>query len=390
MTEKQNSSSQFSMIWAGAFRPFFLLAAFWVIIALTLWVLFFTQLMPIGNLSSTWHGHEMVYGYFGAVLCGFLLTAAKNWASKPPVSGLRLQALVGLWIFSRVVFFFPPGFLDWLKFVDVITYAALFYYLSGYLTSKEQKKNWIFLFLVALFVLSDILFILSAYYQFIWVSYQTAYWVGLHIANLMIIVMSDRTMPLFIERALNGEKIKKWDVVEKGSLFFPILVFILHFFNIRGPIFSLIAILAGVFNFIRLCGWRIERGLFSRLLWIIYAGYFAMVSGYVWLGLVYYFDRPDLSAVHFFTAGGILLLTYAIMSRIALGHTGRPIQISNAILFGYVALAIGVGLRLLAVFVPVGPAIWVMSLIGVSLSQILYVKEYFMYLISPRADGKPG
>jgi uncharacterized protein involved in response to NO len=65
-------------------RPFFLAAGIWASTAMALWIATLT-----GHLSLTprygvvtWHAHEFLFGYVGAVLAGFLLTAGPNWTGR--------------------------------------------------------------------------------------------------------------------------------------------------------------------------------------------------------------------------------------------------------------------------------------------------------------------
>src|SRR5690606_29572659 len=71
------------------FRPFFLLAAAWAVLALVLLVValagggWSAEALPLYR----WHGHEMIFGFVAAAIAGFLLTAAPTWTSTRPVSG---------------------------------------------------------------------------------------------------------------------------------------------------------------------------------------------------------------------------------------------------------------------------------------------------------------
>ena len=91
-------------LFSYGFRPFFLGAAIWAIVALALWIGSLqghVQLAPsYGPLP--WHGHEMLFGYGSGVVAGFLLTAVPNWTGRLPVAGLRLIALFFLWCLGRV------------------------------------------------------------------------------------------------------------------------------------------------------------------------------------------------------------------------------------------------------------------------------------------------
>src|SRR6056297_2496847 len=116
------SSAEQMRAWRGpalfsfGFRPFFLFGAVWVVLAMLLWLPTFTGAitLPTRFDAVSWHAHEFLFGYLGAVLAGFLLTAVPNWTGRLPMVGWRLAALFGLWVAGRFVVLFsgslPIGF----------------------------------------------------------------------------------------------------------------------------------------------------------------------------------------------------------------------------------------------------------------------------------------
>jgi uncharacterized protein involved in response to NO len=86
------------------FRPFFLGAALWAVIAIGLWVAMLTTgfALPIRFAPLMWHIHEMLFGFVLAAVAGFLLTAIQEWTGRRPVSGNLLGLLCGLWLLGRV------------------------------------------------------------------------------------------------------------------------------------------------------------------------------------------------------------------------------------------------------------------------------------------------
>ncbi|HEV7435283.1 MAG TPA: NnrS family protein, partial [Pseudorhizobium sp.] len=80
------------VILAYGFRPFFLAAGIWGVLAMALWIIALTIGVPIGGDygGAAWHAHEMLFGYSSAALAGFLLTAIPNWTGRLPVSGTPL------------------------------------------------------------------------------------------------------------------------------------------------------------------------------------------------------------------------------------------------------------------------------------------------------------
>src|SRR5690349_20006160 len=68
----------------GGFRPFFFGGPLWAIVALVTWIV---ALASGASLPTTfdplaWHRHEMLFGFVGASISGFLLTAVPNWTGR--------------------------------------------------------------------------------------------------------------------------------------------------------------------------------------------------------------------------------------------------------------------------------------------------------------------
>src|SRR3546814_10790866 len=49
----------------------------------------------------SWHRHEMLFGFVGAIIVGFLMAAIPNWTSRPPIAGLPVAAMFILWLAGR-------------------------------------------------------------------------------------------------------------------------------------------------------------------------------------------------------------------------------------------------------------------------------------------------
>ncbi|MDP2742594.1 MAG: NnrS family protein, partial [Hydrogenophaga sp.] len=92
------------------FRPFYLGAAAYGMLAIPLWI---ALLLGQVSLSLTvppvlWHAHEMLFGFTVAVIVGFLLTAGKAWTGLDTPRGIVLAGLVGLWLVARIAALIAP------------------------------------------------------------------------------------------------------------------------------------------------------------------------------------------------------------------------------------------------------------------------------------------
>ncbi len=92
-------------IWRLGFRPFFLFGSAFALVAVLIWLAALRghagSWHPAGGWLA-WHRHEMVFGFGGAIIAGFLLTAVQNWTGNPGLRGRSLAGLVLLWLAARL------------------------------------------------------------------------------------------------------------------------------------------------------------------------------------------------------------------------------------------------------------------------------------------------
>lgn len=85
--------------------PFFLLAGFDALVNMVVWLAAFLapDLWPAKALPAMyWHAHEMLFGFAGAAIAGFLLTAVLGWTGRTSYSGAPLISLIVLWFAGRI------------------------------------------------------------------------------------------------------------------------------------------------------------------------------------------------------------------------------------------------------------------------------------------------
>ena len=133
------------------FRPFFLVASLFSVIAMFAWVMVYLlpfQLKAFDYYpNSIWHAHEMVFGYGMAVIAGFLLTAIKNWTGIQTVNGIKLATLVFVWIMGRIAPFVVGN--SWLlAFLDSLFLPLLAIFIAIPLIQVGNKRNYFVIVLV--------------------------------------------------------------------------------------------------------------------------------------------------------------------------------------------------------------------------------------------------
>ena len=104
MAEPRAAMTRFVPL-AYGFRPFFLLAGVDAIFNMGLWLAAYLrpELWPVEAIPAMyWHGHEMLFGFVAAAICGFLLTAVPGWTGQKSYAGKPLAVLVAIWLAGRV------------------------------------------------------------------------------------------------------------------------------------------------------------------------------------------------------------------------------------------------------------------------------------------------
>jgi len=378
-------------LFALGFRVFFALAGLSALILIMLWNAMFKGTLTAANyfLPSYWHAHEMLLGYSVAVIAGFLLTAVKNWTSKPSLSGDKLTALALLWLYGRILPFYAALLPDAvIALVDFAFLPVLAYYISVPILQTKQYKLLVFVGLLLIIAFGNALI----HAEMLGLNLDSA-WLGIQlvVATIvtMIIVFAGRIFPYFAERALSGTFISKNPLFDNLSIGSAVLVFALQLSSVSGNFLAIVALFAAAVNGARLSAWYVARIWYMPLLWALYVGYAWLILGFVLTALSAYGWVLPVLALHAFTLGGIGSLTLAMMARVSLGHTGRALRVSNAITIAFVLLNLAAVLRvLLPVALPLGIniLIYASTLCWIAAFS-LFIFIYAPILSAKRVDG---
>ncbi len=383
------------------FRPFFLGASVFAVISIALWVFvyFFHGSLSITHISiSQWHAHEMLYGYGMAVVAGFLLTAVKNWTGIQTLNGRPLMALFMLWCSARVLFLFGTAFLPWAAAADML--FGLF--LTGAIAKPIIKaKQWMQLAVVSKVVLlwvGNLVFYLGCY-GILTSGMLYAINGAILLFISLILMIGRRVIPFFIERGVETKiQLKQYKWLDVSILAVFIALFINVIFIQISNLTSLLAWVLFALNGYRLRNWHAAGIWRVPLLWSLYLSAWLINVGFLFLGL----EASGLQAkysnlyiltLHLFTIGGIGLMTLGMMSRVALGHTGRDIRKPSRYMgFAFAGIVASVVFRSLVPMLSAQHyANWVLiSAILWILSFAVFVAVYAPILLKPRTDGAFG
>ena len=379
------------------FRPFFLGAAGFAAVSAAQWmaVYLFWVPLPLTGLSGLqWHAHEMIYGYSVAVITGFLLTAAKNWTGVQTLRGIPLVALFGLWAAARILFFWGTRYLHVAVVFDLLFAVSMCLAVAYPIVRARQWRQLLVLFIVGALAVGNLHFYLG-YFGYRVGGVNEGIYAGLYLVIALVLVMSRRVIPFFIERGVGyGVRLfnSKWiDFTSAASLVGFVSAEVLIG---EGDYSGYLALCLCVLYSVRLVGWH-TRGIWrAPLLWSLYASVWIIVIAFLLFALSVFTDSvPKLIAVHAFSYGGVGMVTMAMMARVSLGHTGRDLRHPpRALNYCFTLLLVGTAFRVGApLIVPQHYTVWVAT------SQLFWIAAFALFvviyapvLIKRRVDGRPG
>lgn len=343
------------------FRPFFFGASVWAGLAMVLWVpmLSGALILPTALDPVSWHAHAFLYGYLGAVIGGFLLTAVPNWTGRLPIVGWRLGGLAALWAAGRLANLvstnLPPLGVALVDLAFPLTLAAL---IAREIIAGKNWRNLIVLGMLIVFIVGNALFHWEAA-QGAFAAQGSGLRLGVAAALMMIAVIGGRIVPSFT---------RNW-LVKRGTGRLPVApmqrfdkLALLLLLGALGAWVILpqhggtgaALLLAGLLHLLRLGRWAGDRTLAEPLVTVLHLAYaflplgaFAIGAEILWPGAIGLAD-----AQHLWMAGAIGMMTLAVMTRATLGHTGQALTAGPGTVAIYAALLLAVLARLAAGIFP--------------------------------------
>ncbi len=348
------------------FRLLFMAASLCASLDMLLWALFlYLGWLPAASLPPLlWHGHEMLFGFAGALIAGFLLTAVAEWTKRLTATPLTLLLLVTVWLIARIGFLLPA----FIPYTLTAILDSTFFLLLAIMVAIPilQAHNYRNLFVIPLlltFTLADVLFHLGVTGRLPLAPYQVLVWV-IDLLTLLMLVIGGRVIPFFTSRRLVGVKIVRWRLldwsVNGGGLVLLLVDIIVPSSRLLGGLSLIVAVLA----IIRLAAWRPWRTLREPMLWVLHLGYLWLAVGIALRGVALLSGSfAEITALHALTVGALGSLSIGMMTRVPLGHTGRPIAAGPvmAVVFFLPTLAAVLRLMNLPGWLPLAATLWTLA-----------------------------
>lgn len=381
----------------GGFRPFFFGGGVWALVALTLWICALTGVisLPTHFDPLAWHRHEMLFGFIGAVIAGFLLTAIPNWTGRLPIAGAPLACLFGLWLAARLAVLFSAqlGPLT-ASLLDVGFFAALAA-LAGREVLAAKNRNLPVVGLVLLFALTNAIDHAAA--SGLIADPEVGTRAAIALVIMMISLIGGRIVPSFtrnwlVKQSSQGAALPtqpgRFDMVVIAATALALAAW-LAFPTSNGT--AALLVTGAVLQSTRLARWSGFRTVRDPLVLILHVGYAWVPLGLCLLGLsIVIADVPRSSAIHALTAGAMATMILAVMTRATLGHTGRELHADKGTVAIYALVTLGVALRVTAPWLPFD-YLGLIQAAGAAWGGafLLFLVIYGPMLLGPRPDGRP-
>ncbi|TGG92786.1 NnrS family protein [Natronospirillum operosum] len=386
-------------LFAYPFRIFFVVGSLWAALVVILWLLAYQGALqlPLAQPAIHWHAHEMIHGVTSAMIAGFLLTALANWTGIPAIRGWALGALFGLWLAGRLTGLVSAG----LPAVWVWLATPLFYLVVAGLATRDlvRARNTrnipMPLILCLLGGASGLMVHGSLNWQ--WTLVQVGTGLSLYVLLLLMSVIAGRITPAFSSNWLrmHGRRfddVRRLPALDWSALAVLVLLAVADLGGAEPLLIGVLGLAAGALHLARLWLWRGWRVAGEPLLWILHLGYLCLALSLVARGALVWFNWPLSLWYHLIGLGAMGILFVGVMTRVGLGHTGRPLRLPVLGLAIYLVMLAALIARLQTLLLPqlgYGTGLIAAGVFWM-LAFVLFLVAYMPILTAPRPDGKAG
>lgn len=383
-------------LFRGGFRPFFLGGALWALIVLVLFIcaLSATITLPTAFDTIAWHRHEMLFGYLGAVIAGFLLTAIPHWTGRLPIAGAPLAALAALWLAGRIAILCSAVVGAPVAAVLDIGFLLMLAFVAGREVLVAHNRNLPVVGLVLLLAVANGLDHAEVMGASLPPGLGYRFAVGLIV--MMIGLIGGRIIPSFTRNWLTkqgatGPLPGQPGRLDVAALAVTALALICWVAMPDAAASGYALLLAGAVQIVRLASWQGVRTVREPIVLILHVAYLWIPIGLALLGLsIVTGDFQPSAALHALTAGAMAGMTLAVMTRATRGHTGRDLSAGPMTITLYVLITLAAAIRVAAPILPMSylAAIHLAATAWIG-AFVLFVIAYGPMLALPRPDGKP-
>jgi uncharacterized protein involved in response to NO len=214
---------------------------------------------------------------------------------------------------------------------------------------------------------------------------------------VLILVIGGRITPAFTQNAFRARglacEVRSFPWLNALTIGAGVAVVAASLLLGRTPLTGLVGVVAGLAAFARLAGWQSWQTRTDPLLWSLHAASAWIVVG-LWLVAASDLGAPIPAAagLHALTAGAMGGAILAVVTRVGLGHTGRPLVLPAGVVGCYVLVHGAAAARVAAAFAGGEGQRALMLASGLAWAGAFgwFAVRYGAILTTARPDGKPG
>ena len=337
------------------FRPLFLCAGLFATFGMLLWGLFLHMgWNPSAVLAPIpWHAHAMLYGFAGALIAGFVLTASGHWTGMPTTTPITLTLATVLWLAARVTLLAGAPLLLGAAFDVAFLLLVAFMVARVILLTSNRRNLFLVVVLLGYTALDAWFYVAAARMDFAQVT--RALLVCVDLLTLLMLAIGGRVIPFFAGRRMPDLKITQFKPLNIAVNVGAAVILLLDLAGVDGLPRGACMLALAALAFVRLLGWRGWGTLREPMLWVLHLGYLWLAAGLLLrgLGLVGAWNQPEIETLHGITVGALGTLSLGMMTRVSLGHSGREIRANAPLIIVFILPTIAGVLRL-----AIGPVGW--------------------------------
>ena len=352
-------ASRVPLVLTAGFRLFFFAAAISSLAAMSAWMAWIAIHAMNGVVTDPtidvaphyWHGHEMIFGYAVAVIAGFFLTAVPSWTGEKEARWIYVSTVAAIWFAGRTGVWLSAWINPWIvAFADLAFIPFLAFRIARNLVKRPKPQNVALLGILALIFCGNLL----THIEWTGLTDDTAergLWLALFAVCALITIIGGRVTPAFTRNVLVRRGVERGlpvsrTVFQRAGISSAVLIGPLYALGAPEWLLGIVALLAALANGARLAGWRGRATLSEPILWALHLGFAMLVIGYALLALAWLTGKlHPIAAMHGLAIGAVGTMTMAVMTRAALGHTGRALKVAPAIAIAYLLIPVAMAVR---------------------------------------------
>jgi uncharacterized protein involved in response to NO len=178
---------------------------------------------------------------------------------------------------------------------------------------------------------------------------------------VMMVIVGGRIIPFFTERRVTGVRRIRW--VERTTNTAPIVLAVVDIVDPRSVYVGVLSPLLAALLIIRMYGWRPWAVRDEPMLWVMHLGDLWLAIGLCLRALsLLGHGFPELTALHAITVGALGSFAIGMMTRVPLGHTGRPIAAGRVMTGAFILINVAAVLRVgVPSMIPLAGILWALG-----------------------------